>query len=429
MARETKPSALDLLKKYDKDAELLRSDESLERLANQAAREEAGTIGSVSPSAVSRLSATSQLTPEAKEFYLDFALTPGIGLCLSGSGYKAMLYHAGALLRLNDAGFLTRLDRLAGVSTSSITVALLGVKWTTLDFDTSGIARNFFDEVISPLRKLADQSIKFNPITIFLTSVSETIAGQLGRWVYGDATLQDLPDKPRIIVNATNIQTGALWRFSKPHMGDHRIGLVQHPEVKLADAVAASAMPSPYTMELNLSLDQVTAVEGADLRKNEFTRKVLLTDGGIFDSLALETVWNRYDTVLVSDAAGIVRPDSLAETNWLMRIPRVVEIMYGHTRVVYKRQIINSFTAGLRKGAYWGIQSNISDYGLADALECAEDRTAELATLSSSLTALDPSMQERLVNWGYASCDAAMRRFLDPSLSRPVQWPYPKTGV
>jgi NTE family protein len=119
----------------------------------------------------------------------------------------------------------------------------------------------------------------------------------------------------------------------------------------------------------------------------------------------------------------------LAETNWLMRIPRVVEIMYGHTRVVYKRQIINSFTAGLRKGAYWGIQSNISDYGLADALECAEDRTAELATLSSSLTALDPSMQERLVNWGYASCDAAMRRFLDPSLSRPVQWPYPKTGV
>jgi NTE family protein len=305
----------------------------------------------------------------------------------------------------------------------------LGVKWTTLDFDTSGIARNFFDEVISPLRKLADQSIKFNPITIFLTSVSETIAGQLGRWVYGDATLQDLPDKPRIIVNATNIQTGALWRFSKPHMGDHRIGLVQHPEVKLADAVAASAMPSPYTMELNLSLDQVTAVEGADLRKNEFTRKVLLTDGGIFDSLALETVWNRYDTVLVSDAAGIVRPDSLAETNWLMRIPRVVEIMYGHTRVVYKRQIINSFTAGLRKGAYWGIQSNISDYGLADALECAEDRTAELATLSSSLTALDPSMQERLVNWGYASCDAAMRRFLDPSLSRPVQWPYPKTGV
>jgi NTE family protein len=429
MVREPKPSALELLKKYDKDAELLRNDESLERLAKQAVREEAGAVSPVSPRSVSLLPTTSQLTHEAKQFYQDFALNQGIGLCLSGSGYKAMLYHAGALIRLNETGFLTRIDCLASVSTSSVIAALVGLKWARLQFDERGIATNFFDEVIPPLQKLADQSIEFNPIALLLTNFSETLASKVGRWLYEDATLQSLPDKPRIIISATNIQTGALWRFSKPHMGDSRIGLVQRPEVKLADAVAASAVPSPFTLELNLSLDQVIAVEGADLHNQEFTRKVLLTNGGIYDSLALETVWNGYNTVLVGDAAGIVPPDSLAKTNWLTRLPRVVEIMYGHTRVVYKRQIINSFRANLRKGAYWGIQSSVSDYGLPDALPCTEARTEELARLPSRLTALDRSMQERLINWGYASCDAAVRRFLDPNLPRPAGWVYPNTGV
>ena len=35
-----------------------------------------------------------------------------------------------------------------------------------------------------------------------------------------DATLQDLPDTPRFVINATNVQTGALFRFSKPYMAD-----------------------------------------------------------------------------------------------------------------------------------------------------------------------------------------------------------------
>ena len=38
--------------------------------------------------------------------------------------------------------------------------------------------------------------------------------------------LQDLPsDKegPRFVINATNVQSGALWRFSKPYMGDYKV--------------------------------------------------------------------------------------------------------------------------------------------------------------------------------------------------------------
>src|SRR5690349_24700851 len=50
----------------------------------------------------------------------------GIGLCLSGGGYRAMLFHVGALWRLNELGYLTRLTRVSIVSGGSIAAAVLG---------------------------------------------------------------------------------------------------------------------------------------------------------------------------------------------------------------------------------------------------------------------------------------------------------------
>ena len=41
---------------------------------------------------------------------------PGMALCLSGGGYRAMLFHLGALLRLNETGFLRKLKRISSVS-------------------------------------------------------------------------------------------------------------------------------------------------------------------------------------------------------------------------------------------------------------------------------------------------------------------------
>ena len=45
--------------------------------------------------------------------------TPGVALCLSGGGYRAMLFHLGALWRLNDAGLLRGLVRISSVSGGS----------------------------------------------------------------------------------------------------------------------------------------------------------------------------------------------------------------------------------------------------------------------------------------------------------------------
>ena len=51
------------------------------------------------------------------------------------------------------------------------------------------------------------------------------------------------------------------------------------------------------------------------------------------------------------------------------------------------------------------------------------------STGETTIRGLDAMTQERLINWGYASCDVAMRRWVDSTLAKPVGFPYPRSGV
>src|SRR5579864_1048345 len=85
---------------------------------------------------------------------------PGIALCLSGGGYRAMLFHVGALWRLNEAGQLPRLDRISSVSGGSITAGVLAQNWARLDFDpATKAARQFQTLLVDPVRRLAGKTI------------------------------------------------------------------------------------------------------------------------------------------------------------------------------------------------------------------------------------------------------------------------------
>lgn len=87
-----------------------------------------------------------------------------------------------------------------------------------------------------------------------------------------------------------------------------------------------------------------------------------------------------------------------------------------------------AFQSGERKGTYWGIRTDIADYGLADALPCPLEKTLLLAQTKTRLKRLDAVVQERLINWGYAVCDAAMRRWVEQN-TQPGSFPYPTSGV
>src|SRR5260370_7652981 len=81
---------------------------------------------------------------------------PGIGLCLSGGGYRAMLFHLGAIWRLNELGMLRkeivvsgaeqigpqRLVRISSVSGGAIPPRLLRLTRKSLAFAGANITSN-----------------------------------------------------------------------------------------------------------------------------------------------------------------------------------------------------------------------------------------------------------------------------------------------
>jgi NTE family protein len=339
----------------------------------------------------------------------------GLALCLSGGGYRAMLFHVGALWRLNELGFLARLDRISSVSGGSITAALLGLRWPVGSFE---------DEVVKPLRALASRTIDVQAVIAGVllpgVTVNERIAASLRRRLLGDATLQNLPDRPRVVINATSLQSGALFRFSKPFLWDYRVGQVPNPELSLATAVAASAALPPYLSPAILRFPAGAFAEGSgeDLQREPYTRRVVLTDGGVYDNLGLETAWKRARTILVSDGGGRMGAQERPAANWFGQGYRVAHVVDNQVRSLRKRQVINGFRTGLREGAYWSIRSDVPSFGLPDPLPCDPDHAAELARLRTRLAALPERLQERLVNWGYAISDTAVRRHVAPGAPR-----------
>jgi NTE family protein len=360
---------------------------------------------------------------------------PGIALCLSGGGYRAMVFHVGALWRLNEAGLLDKIDRISSVSGGSITAGVLGMNWSELGFDSSGVAMRFHEQVVAPIRRLAGTTIDvcaiFAGILIPWVSIGDRVAGSYRKYLFGRKTLQDLPDKPRFVINATNAQSGALWRFMKPYMRDYRVGEVRRPTISLATAVAASSAFPPVLspVQLKLRSDQFTPNSGVDLQREPFTSRVVLADGGVYDNLGLETAWKRFQTVLVSDAGAKMAAEGRPKGDWARQSLRVLDIIDNQVRSLRKRQLIDSYTSGQRQGAYWGISTDITNYPIADVLPCPIDRTMELATVPTRLKRLDSVLQERLINWGYAVTDAALRAHLVPKPAVPIGFPYPGSGV
>jgi NTE family protein len=109
---------------------------------------------------------------------------------------------------------------------------------------------------------------------------------------------------------------------------------------------------------------------------------------------------------------------------------RVGETVDNQVRSLRKRQLIAAFDGGQKTGAYWGVRSDIRRYfppegPLPGALDCPFDRTMELAGTPTRLQEMSAERQHRLVNWGYAICDAAVRRHLGVPNAPVASFPFP----
>ncbi|MBI3596483.1 MAG: patatin-like phospholipase family protein [Nitrospirae bacterium] len=361
----------------------------------------------------------------------------GIGLALSGGGFRATLFHCGALWRLNELGYLPKLNRVSSVSGGSITAGLLACQWTALHF-SGGIATNFVKEVVNPLRQFCGRSIDGPSMVKGVLwprkRVSDAVERKYRKYLFGEKTLQDLPtnNAPLFIFNTTNFATGVDFRFSKLYAGDYRIGLIKNPTFRVSVAVSASSAFPPYLSPMVIDTDpgSFTKTKGADLYDEvAYRKRLILTDGGIYDNLGLETVWNRYQTLLVSDAGMPFESFAGPRTNWYSQTLRAFDMTSNQARALRKRALAYEYQFGYRNGAYWGTHTEIKGYNLPGSLLVPTEVMKELAKIRTRLNPFSEEEQCRLINWGYAVCDIQMRRYLVKESAPLPKWPYPNHAL
>jgi NTE family protein len=359
---------------------------------------------------------------------------PGVGLCLSGGGFRAMLFHAGSLRRLNEAGYLTKLDRVSSVSGGSIAAGVLALQWHRLEFDEADRAVNFDQEVVERLRSFARRTIDVSAVVAGILLPGSTINKRLSRSyrrLFSRHTLADLPDRPEFVFDATNLQSGDLWRFSNRVEGDWRVGSRQAPATELATVVAASSAFPPVLSPARLSFPAGALADGGDPEVSvaPYTTRVVLSDGGVYDNLGLQAVWSRYEQVLISDAGGHIANATRPRSFWPLQILRVLKVIDNQVRDLRKSQAVQSFIDCRRTGTYWGIRSHVRDFPLDRPIASPSDATVEeLAGVPTRLAGIDDRLQERLINWGYVICDTALRSHVEEILPAGAL-PYPDAGL
>jgi NTE family protein len=258
---------------------------------------------------------------------MEEATSPRIGLALSGGGARAMAFHLGCLRALDRLGLLHRIDVLSTVSGGSV----IGVFFHAHNGDfasfeakmrevlSQGLVKRMRRKLFSPLgvkvaaafaligtvalvvaliKTMADFVRLIMPPSLArhfesfdvrsplhrFASRTSLLQAALDELLFGGALIGDLPAKPHLIVNATELRTGSAFRFGTKESGSWRWGKLHPNDVSVAHAVAASAA---YPLFLPAFDETFTFDNKGALR----AERVILTDGGIYDNLGLGCLW------------------------------------------------------------------------------------------------------------------------------------------
>lgn len=221
-----------------------------------------------------------------------------IGLALSGGGYRAAAYHIGTLRALNKLGILDKVDVISSVSGGSITSA-----YYVLNKEKG--YEGFEKEFISKLK----HGVLCCAITEFLVILALCITLLIfcGCWAilimislffawyyvfpiscfikraydkvfFKGICLDEMPRKPILAINATDLSTGNQFTFSQdrmtcyPYKDKLAFSTVGFPVAKAV--MASSCIPQIFS-PIKLSNKYV---------EGESKTKPLLVDGGLYDN-------------------------------------------------------------------------------------------------------------------------------------------------
>ncbi|MDD1517596.1 MULTISPECIES: patatin-like phospholipase family protein [Bradyrhizobium] len=354
-------------------------------------------------------------------------------LALSGGGFRATLFHLGSLKRLNELRYLSRFERISNVSGGSIAAGMLAAAWPRLKF-VDGHCSNLEAEIIQPLRTFCRREIDVQSIGWGAILPGKSIGDVLTDVydaLFAGAGVENLPDKPQFVFNATNLQTGRLVRIQKARLADYSIGEVPNPKMRLAVAVAASSAFPPVLSPIIIDLSEANWMDRAgtshfgDLR---YMAQLSLTDGGAYDNLGLETV-DSFSTIVVSDAGAPFSTTEEASSLWPKQAMRALDIATDQSRALRKRLLHAECQATGRKYAYAGIDSDPRAYPASRLLNSNAAVTDPLARMRTRLNPFSDEEQGRLINWGWYVMDLAMRSYVLSDQSAPQAWPLPEWSL
>jgi NTE family protein len=355
-----------------------------------------------------------------------------VGLCLSGGGYRATLFHAGAIVRLNELGVLSRLSRISSVSGGSICAGILGMNWSRLTFDANGVATNLREVFVKPCLDATARTLDIRvSLAGFLPFVSagNRLSHLYDRFIFNGFKLNALPKSPSFVFNATNLQSSGLIRFTRRYIADWRALWCENHQVSLADAVAASSAFPPILapMRLDLSRETVTTPDGARFDDPELHRQPVLVDGGVYDNLGLESVWKRCGVIIASYAG--FNPRAEASNFDFDHLYPMVMSMLASGEDWRERVLIGLFENILadklpeRAGVYWTAGTDLQKFPIHDGWKPSLAELNMARDTPTRLEVLSLAEQTIVINAGYAFADAGVRSKLLPDAKPPASAP------
>ena len=350
------------------------------------------------------------------------------GMALSGGGFRATLFHLGAIWRLNEMAMLPEIERFSAVSGGSILAGLLAVRWSHLTFD-DGIAVNFSEEIFSPIWQFCSRNVDQAAAWLGLVSGTWKLEQSYRKHIVGECQLRDLPDRPEFVFNAAHIETGRNCTLTGKGLHTWRLGDIELPTLTLAKAIAASSACPPFFPAVTLDLDPSAFVETehADLfHRDDLKGRVSLTDGGAYDNLGIHAIGD-CPTILVSDGSAPLRPThgKRLARQFNHRIMRPMETAVEQTRAIRRHEIVGKFLSARKTGALWYANTDVRNYPIGSPFTIQPEWKDYFGSVRTRLNSFTDVEKSRLINWGYALCDLSIRSYYRTEKAPPDSLPFP----
>jgi len=330
-----------------------------------------------------------------------------IGLSLSGGGYRASIYHLGTLKKLREMNILDKVDVISTISGGSITGAFFGLHNENFEEFENGMIKIVKQDIInkvlvskrfliiafclltllsSILYLLFTEYAWFStPILIFsiylltmyqykIFPVSRIISSLYSKLFFENKLLGDLCKFPVIAINATNIETGRQFTFSRNKMSDSAYEFpldksatvkFKHQEFPIGLAVASSTcVPFAFTP---IYIEKVYYQNESDYKRI----RPCLVDGGVYDNQGVHKLTQKNssyecDVIIVSDA-GSIMPRFSTFNNVLQLLIRTSDIFMNRIKNYQMIQhVYENYRFNMKQIAYqslgWDFESCISGF-------------------------------------------------------------------